>query len=350
MNTRRSFEIVVKICLVTVCLTQLVAHALEERPAANSLAASSNTQNNNSNAYPSKPVSMVVAYAPGGQGDLLARLLSERLARVYKQPLLIDNKPGVAGTVGTRIVAKAKADGYTLLLGQTGEIVLNRVLIKELGYDPMKELRPVVLVANAPLVLLTAVDGPIKSVQDLIRLSQSSPGSLSFGSVGAGTPGHLAAAALLEGAKLDMVHISYKGVGPLMTDLMAGRISIFFSSAGAALPQLSGGKLRAIAVSIPKRMKSLPDVPTVAESGVGLAGFNFSLWGGVFAPADTPADIIQSLNKEINAVLEIPEVKSRFESDNMSVPRNTPSEFQEFVRAESEKYEKLVRTAHITAD
>ena len=124
---------------------------------------------------------MVVAYAPGGQGDLLARLLSERLARVYKQPLLIDNKPGVAGTVGTRIVAKAKADGYTLLLGQTGEIVLNRVLVKELGYDPMKELRPVVLVANAPLVLLTAVDGPIKSVQDLIRLSQSSPGSLSFG-------------------------------------------------------------------------------------------------------------------------------------------------------------------------
>ena len=298
--------------------------------------------------YPNKPITMVVAYAPGGQGDLLARLISERLPRVYKQPLLIDNRPGVAGTVGTRIVAKAKGDGYTLLLGQTGEIVLNRVLIKELGYDPMKDLRPVVLVANAPLILLTAADGPVKSVQDLIRLAQTSPGSLSFGSVGAGTPGHLAATALLVGTKLEMVHIPYKGVGPLMTDLMAGRISMFFSSAGAALPQINGGKLRALAVSTPKRMKILPDVPTIAESG--LAGFNFSLWGGVFAPADTPTDVIQSLNKEINAVLEIPEVKSRFEAENMGVPRNTPAEFQEFLRSESDKYEKLVKSARITAD
>ncbi len=298
--------------------------------------------------YPNKPITMVVAYAPGGQGDLLARIISERLSRVYKQPMLIDNRPGVAGTVGTRIVAKSKPDGYTLLLGQTGEIVLNRVIIKDLGYDPMKELKPVVLIANAPLVLLTAVDGPIKSVQDLIRLAQASPGALSFGSVGAGTPGHLAAAALLEGAKLDMVHIPYKGVGPLMTDLMAGRISMFFSSASAALPQLSGGKLRAIAVSTPKRMKILPDIPTVAESGIG--GFSYSLWGGVFAPADTPTDIIQTLNKDINAVMEIAEIKNRFDSDNMSVPRNTPAEFQEFVRGESEKYEKLVKSAHINAD
>ncbi len=299
-------------------------------------------------AYPNKAITMVVAYAPGGQGDLLARLISERLTRVYKQPILIDNRPGVAGTVGTRIAAKSKGDGYTLFLGQTGEMVLNRVLIKDLGYDPMKDLKPVVLVANAPLILLTSADGPIKSIQDLIRLAQASPGTLSFGSVGAGTPGHLAAEALLAGAKLDMVHIPYKGVGPLMTDLMAGRISMFFSSAGAALPQLNGGKLRALAVSIPKRMKMLPDVPTVAESG--LTGFNFSLWGGVFAPSDTPVDIIQSLNKEINAILDTQEVKSRFESDNMSVPRNTPAEFQDFVRTESDKYEKLVKAAHITAD
>ncbi len=314
----------------------------------NAFAADEHTLGTSSSSYPSKPITMVVAYAPGGQGDLLARLLSERLVSAYKQPMLIDNRPGVAGTVGTRIVAKAKGDGYTLLLGQTGEIVLNRVLIKELGYDPLKDLKPVVLVANAPLVLLTSAQGPIKSVQDLIRISQSSPGTLSFGSVGAGTPGHLAAAALLDGAKLDMVHIPYKGVGPLLTDLMAGRISMFFSSASAALPQISGGKLRAIAVTSIKRMKILPDVPTVAESG--LAGFNYSLWGGVFAPADTPADIIQSLNKEINAVLELPDVKSRFEADNMSVPKNTPQEFQEFVRTESEKYDRLVRSAHITAD
>ena len=298
--------------------------------------------------YPSKPITMVVAYAPGGQGDLLARMISEHLDKAYKQPLIVDNRPGVAGTVGTRVAAKAKPDGYTLLLGQTGEIVLNRVLIKDLGYDPMKDLKPVVLVANAPLILLTSASGPIKSVQDLVRLAQASPGALSFASVGAGTPGHLAAAALMLGSKIDMIHIPYKGVGPLMTDLMTGRISVFFSSAGAAIPQLSGGKLKALAVSTTKRMKALPDIPTVAESG--LAGFNYSLWGGVFAPADTPAEIIQSLNKEINAVLDLGEVRTKFEADNMSVPRNTPAEFQEFLRLESDKYEKLVKTAHISAD
>jgi tripartite-type tricarboxylate transporter receptor subunit TctC len=270
------------------------------------------------------------------------------LSQVYKQPVLIDNRPGVAGTLGTRLAAKSRADGYTLLLGQTGEIVLNRLLIKDLGYDPMKELKPVVLMANAPLVLLTSAQGPIKNLQDLIDLAKANPGALSFGSVGAGTPGHLAAAALTLGAKLDMVHIPYKGVGSLMTDLMAGRISIFFSSAGAAMPQLAGGKLRAIAVSTPKRMKLLPDVPSVAE--LGLSGFNFSLWGGMFAPADTPAPIIQSLNKEINAILDVPEIKAKLEADNMAVPRNSVREFQDILKVESEKYEKLVKEAHISAD
>jgi tripartite-type tricarboxylate transporter receptor subunit TctC len=202
--------------------------------------------------------------------------------------------------------------------------------------------------ANAPLVLLTSAQGPIKNLQDLIDLAKANPGGLSFGSVGAGTPGHLAAAALTLGAKLDLVHIPYKGVGSLMTDLMAGRISIFFSSAGAAMPQLAGGKLRAIAVSTPKRMKLLPDVPSVAE--LGLSGFNFSLWGGVFAPADTPAPIIQSLNKEINAILDVPEIKAKLEADNMAVPRNSVREFQDILKVESEKYEKLVKEAHISAD
>jgi len=314
---------------------------------ANQSPSGQNTQTS-STSYPNKPINMLVAYAPGGQGDLLARLISEHLSPVYKQPILIDNRPGVAGTVGTRLAAKSKADGYTLLLGQTGEIVLNRVLIKDLGYDPMKELVPVVLVANAPLILLTSAQGPIKNLQDLIAMAKANPGGLSFGSVGAGTPGHLSASALMLGAKIDMVHIPYKGVGPLMTDLMAGRISMFFSSAGAAVPQLNGGKLRALAVSTPKRMKLFPDIPTVSESG--LSGFNFSLWGGVFAPEGTPQYIIQSLNKEINAILEIPELKSRFEAENMSVPKNTPQEFYEFVKAESLKYDKLVREAHITAD
>ena len=258
----------------------------------NAFAADEHTLGTSSSSYPSKPITMVVAYAPGGQGDLLARLLSERLVSAYKQPMLIDNRPGVAGTVGTRIVAKAKGDGYTLLLGQTGEIVLNRVLIKELGYDPLKDLKPVVLVANAPLVLLTSAQGPIKSVQDLIRISQSSPGTLSFGSVGAGTPGHLAAAALLDGTKLDMVHIPYKGTGPAMTDLLGGQIDAMFNALIAATPYIKAGKVRALAVTASERLPDHPEIPTLNESVPGAVG---DAWFGISAPAKTPPGVVERL-------------------------------------------------------
>ena len=298
--------------------------------------------------YPTKPVSIVVAYAPGGQGDVFARLVGEKLSTVYKQPVVVDNKPGVSGTVGTRIAAKAKNDGYTLLLGQTGEITVNRLLIKDMGYDPMKELVPVVLIGNAPLIMLAPADAPYNTVQEFIQLARAKPGEFSYGSVGAGTPGHLSAVALGLGAKLNMVHVPYKGVGPLLSDLMAGRLQAFFSSASAAMPQIKGGKLKALAVTTPKRMNSLPDVPTVAEAG--LPGFSYTLWGGLFAPAGTPASVIESLNKEVNAVLAMPDIRTRLEADNVAVPKNTPAEFAAYVRAESVKFEKLVTDANVKVD
>jgi len=298
--------------------------------------------------YPTKAVSIVVAYAPGGQGDVFARLVSDKLSTVYKQPVVVDNKPGVAGTVGTRIAAKAKNDGYTLLLGQTGEITVNRLLIKDMGYDPMKELVPVVLIGNAPLIMLAPVDAPYNSVQEFIQLARAKPGEFSYGSVGAGTPGHLSAVALGLGAKLNMVHVPYKGVGPLLSDLMAGRLQAFFSSASAAMPQIKGGKLKALAVTTPKRMTSLPDVPTVAEAG--LPGFSYTLWGGLFAPAGTPAFVIDSLNREVNAVLAMPEIRTRLEADNVAVPKNTPAEFADYVKAEAVKFEKLVKDANVKVD
>ena len=298
--------------------------------------------------YPTKPVSIIVAYAPGGQGDTFARLVSERLTSVYKQTVLVDNKPGVSGTVGTRLAVKARNDGYTLFLGQTGEIAVNRVLMKDLGYDPVKDMIPVVLIGNAPLVLLAPVDAPYNSLGELLQQARAKPGEFSFASVGAGTPGHLAAVALSVGAKINMVHVPYKGVGPLMADLMGNRIQMFFSSASAAVPQIKGGKLKALAVTTPQRMTSLPQVPTVAE--VAIPGFSYTLWGGLFAPADTPAAVVQSLNKEVNAIMASPDIRARFEADNLNVPRNTPAEFADYVRQEAMKFEKLVKDANLKAE
>jgi len=298
--------------------------------------------------YPNKPVSIVVAYAPGGQGDTFARLVSDKLSALYKQPVVVDNKPGVSGTVGTRIAAKAKNDGYTLLLGQTGEITVNRLLIKDMGYDPMKELVPVVLIGNAPLVMLAPADAPYNTVAEFIQQARAKQGEFSYGSVGAGTPGHLSAVALTLGAKLNMVHVPYKGVGPLLSDLMAGRLHVFFSSASAAVPQIKGGKLKALAVTTPQRMTSMPQIPTIAESG--LPGFSYTLWGGLFAPAGTPSAVIDSLNKEVNGILAAPDIKSRLDADNVSVPKNTPSEFADYVKAEAAKFEKLVKDANLKAE
>ena len=298
--------------------------------------------------YPNKPVSIVVAYAPGGQGDTFARLVSDKLSALYKQPVVVDNKPGVSGTVGTRIAAKAKNDGYTLLLGQTGEITVNRLLIKDMGYDPMKELVPVVLIGNAPLVMLAPADAPYNTVAEFIQQARAKQGEFSYGSVGAGTPGHLSAVALTLGAKLNMVHVPYKGVGPLMSDLMAGRLHVFFSSASAAVPQIKGGKLKALAVTTPQRMTSMPQIPTIAESG--LPGFSYTLWGGLFAPAGTPSAVIDSLNREVNGILATPDIKSRLDADNVAVPKNTPAEFADYVKAEAAKFEKLVKDANLKAE
>jgi len=298
--------------------------------------------------YPTKPVSIIVAYAPGGQGDVFARLVGEKLTTIYKQPVVVDNKPGVSGTVGTRAAAKAKNDGYTLLLGQTGEIAVNRLLIKDMGYDPLKDLVPVVMIGNAPLVMLAPADAPYNTVNEFIQMARAKPGEFSFGTVGAGTPGHLSAVALGLGAKLNMVHVPYKGVGPLLSDLMAGRLQAFFSSASAAMPQIKGGKLKALGVTTPKRMSSLPDVPTIAESG--LPGFSYTLWGGLFAPAGTPASAIDSLNREVNTLLAQPDIRARLEADNVAVPKNTPTEFADYVKSESAKFEKLIKEANVKVD
>lgn len=212
----------------------------------------------NSQDYPSKSVTILVAYAPGGQGDMFARMVGEKLTAQLKQTFVVDNRPGVSGTVGTKLAVQARKDGYTLFLGQTGEIVVNRVLMKDLGYDPLKDLVPVVMIGNAPLIMLAPTEAAYNNVSEFIQAARAKPGEFTYASVGAGTPGHLSAVALAVGAKLDLIHVPYKGVGPLMADLAGGRLQTFFSSASAALPQIKGGRFKALAVTTAQRMTSLP--------------------------------------------------------------------------------------------
>lgn len=293
--------------------------------------------------YPAKPITVIVPYAPGGQGDVFARLIGDRLGRALGQPVIVDNRPGATGALGARLVAKAKGDGYLLLLGQTAEIAVNGSAMKNPGYDAQKDFRPVALVGNAPLVMAAPAGAPFNSLGELLQLARSKPGSVSYASSGTATPGHLAAAALAIGTKTEMVHIPYKGAGQAITDLIGAQVQFFFSSASAIMPHLKGGKVKALAVSTPRRLAALPQVPAVAETAV--PGFDFSLWGGYFAPRETPEAIVSRLNREINKIIAEPEIRTRFEADGSAVEPADAARFESFVHAEIGKYARLVKAA-----
>jgi tripartite-type tricarboxylate transporter receptor subunit TctC len=297
--------------------------------------------------YPNKPITLVVAYAPGGMGDSFARTVAERMSLALKQTVLVDNKPGATGAIGTKLVAKVGPDGYTLLLGQTGEIAINMAVMKNPGYDPIRELKPVILIGDAPLVMVAPSSAPYSTVREVAQAAQAKPGAMTYASSGTATPGHLAAAAMVLGTKSDVVHAPYKGAGPALTDVLGGHVAFFFSSAPAALPQVRAGKLKAIAVSSATRMPTLPNVPTVAET---LPGFAFSLWGGLFAPADTPVEVVATLNRELNKIIADPAVKQKIEDQGAIVRANTPDEFTEFVRKETAKYQQIVKQIGIVAE
>ena len=292
--------------------------------------------------YPARAITVVVPYAPGGQGDVFARLLGERLARRFGQPVVVDNKPGGSGALGARLVAKARGDGYTLLLGQTGEMAVNRSAMKNPGYDSLADFRAVALVGNAPLVMAAPAAAPYNTLQELLQLARSRPGSVSYASSGTATPGHLAAAALAQATRTEMVHIPYKGAGQAITDLIGGQVQFFFSSASAIMGHVKGGKVKALAVTSPRRLASLPQVPTVSEAEV--PGFEFSLWGGYFAPRETPEAIVSLLNAEINRLLAEPDLRARFESEGSAIEPMSAAAFEGLVKTEIEKYARLVKS------
>jgi len=297
--------------------------------------------------YPSRNIRMIVPYAAGGTGDIVARLISDKLAAVLGQSVVIENRPGASGAVGTQSVVTAAPDGYTLLVGQTGEIAINPHWGKGTGYDPEKDLQPVALATIVPLALVVPGKASYSTVPEMLKISQDR--GLSFASAGLGTPGHFAGELLRLKGKGKITHVPYKGAGPALNDLLGGHVDLFFSGFPAAVPHVKAGSLKLLAVSSGKRSAAAPDVPTVAEAS-GIAGFDITLWQGFFAPKGTPKEIVARLHTEINKILVQPDTKARLLEAGADVAPMSADQFAAFVKAESEKFAELIRVGGIKAE
>ena len=285
--------------------------------------------------YPTRPIRLIVPFAPGGGNDTVARLVGESLGKRLGQPVVIDNRPGAGGAVGAQAAAKAPADGYTLFLGGVGSHAINPNLHKDLPYDPIKDFAAVSLLASAPLILVVHPSVPAQSVQQLIALARSHPGKLNYASNGNGSSSHLAAVMFAGMTGIDMVHIPYKGLAPALTDLLSGQNQLMFSSVVAILPHVRAGKLRALAVTSRKRMALRPDVPTIAESGV--PNYETSSWYGILAPAGTRPEIVRRLHDEIVRVLAQDDVRRALAQEGAEPIGDSSEEFMQFIRAEKQR-------------
>jgi tripartite-type tricarboxylate transporter receptor subunit TctC len=298
-------------------------------------------------AYPSKPVKLVVPYAAGGPADLLARSVAEKLGPRLGQPVVIENKPGAGGHTGGELVARGQADGYTLVLAtiaHNGAVAL----YPKLRYDPMKEFKPVILLAEAPSILIVRQDMPVKSVQELLALARSQPGKLTYGSAGNGSAMHMAAELFRYMTKIEYTHVPYRGGAPAMADLLGGQIDMLFESLGTAHPQLKSGKIRALAVTGTSRSASLPEVPTVAEAGV--PGYSSVPWYTISVASGTPSAIVARLNTELNAVLKAPDLVQRWDGLGIVPLGGSPADAQKRNEAETVKWGAVIKAANIQLD
>jgi tripartite-type tricarboxylate transporter receptor subunit TctC len=291
--------------------------------------------------YPSKPVRLVVPFAPGGGTDIVARLLAQYMGEALKQPMVADNRGGAGSTLGTDIVAKAPADGYTLLLGNIS-LAFNAELYKRLPYNARRDLSPITLVAVQPNILVINPALPATTMKDFIALARSNPGKYSFASAGTGSGTHLAGELLKMLTHIDLVHVPYKGTGPALNDLIAGQVHMMVSTFASALPHTKTGRLRALAVTTAKRSQAAPDVPTLIESGI--AGFEYSTWYGLLAPAGVSKAIVEKLNATAKQVLARDDLKQRFQTQGVDPLWDTPAEFAAYIASETEKWGKVVRT------
>lgn len=295
--------------------------------------------------WPAKPITIVVPYAPGGFADTRVRLIASKLEGRLGKPVIVENKAGAGGVVGTTFIARANPDGYTIGTGNLAPMAVNPTLMQSIPYDPAKDLAPVILIENSPLVLSVNNSVKANSLKELIALAQAEPGKLTFGSSGVGGAHHLSGEMFREQAHIDITHVPYKGGNLAATDLMGGHITMMFEMGYSALPAIRGGKVRPIAVTSSHRLKVLPDVPTMAEAG--LPGFESYNWQGIVAPAGTPRPIIDRLNQELNAVLKDPEVAKAIEDTGSEAGGGSPEDFAAFIKSETAKWAHVIKQANI---
>jgi tripartite-type tricarboxylate transporter receptor subunit TctC len=296
--------------------------------------------------YPSKPIRFIAPFVPGGPTDAMARLLSAKMNDTMGVPVVVDNRGAAGGIIGFELVAKAAPDGYTLLLGSAGGLTMNPSLYSKLPYDPAKDYQPITQITSGPQILVVHPSVAAKTVPDLIALAKAKPGQLNFAS--AGTGNRIAAELFKLQAGVDMVNVSYKGTGQALTDVIGGQVQMMFPTALIAVAQVRAGKLRALGVTSARRSGVLPDVPTIAESG--LPGFDAVSWHGVLAPAKTPAPIVSRLHGEIVKALNQPDSKERLNSQGLDVIGSSADDFAAYIRTERAKYDKVIKAAGIKAD
>jgi len=298
--------------------------------------------------WPSKPITIVVPFAAGGTTDILARVIGQALGKELGQTVLVDNRAGAGGNIGAQFAAKAPADGYTLFMGTVGTHAINAALYKKLPFDPVKDFVPLTRVAMVPNLLVAHPSKPYKNVKELIAYAKANPRKVNFGSSGSGTSIHLSGELFNALAKVDMVHVPYKGSAPAVTDLISGQIDIMFDNMPSAIQHVRSGRLKPLAVTTAKRSPELPDVPTIAEAGV--PGYEATSWFGMFAPAGTPAAVIARLNAALAKVLADAEVKKKMAEQGAEPISEKPEQFAEFMRKESAKWGKVVKDSGASAD
>lgn len=296
--------------------------------------------------WPSKQITFIVPYAPGGFGDTRMRLIARKLSDKLGQPVVVENKAGAGGTIGTALVAKAAPDGYTIGSGHLAPLAVNPTLMDKLSYQPATDITAVALVENSPLVLSVSNALPVKDLTSLIELAKKEPGKLSFGSSGLGGAHHLSGEMFANQAGLKLVHVPYKGGAPAATDLMAGHLNMMFEMGYAALPSIKSGKVKPIAVTSKERIAVLPDVPTMSEAG--LPGFESYNWQGIIAPAKLPAPIVTKLNLTINEILKDPEVADAIKLSGSQAAGGSPEDFAAFIRSEQEKWKQVIQSAGVS--
>ena len=297
--------------------------------------------------YPTKPITLIVPQAPGGANDIVARALAQRLAVALGQPVVVDNKPGAGGNVGTALAARAPKDGYTLMITAQSAQTINPSLYKKVPFDPIKDFEPIMVVATAPYLLAVSPNFPAKNIKELIALAKADPGKLTYASAGNGTVNHLLGEMLKTTANVDIVHVPYKGAAAAATDVIAGLCTMTFGSFPGVMPFVKSGQLRVIAAATEQRTSLAPDMPTLAES---VPGLHANAWYGLFAPAGTPKEIVSRLHQEIAKLLQLPEIKERFNALGAEVTPSTPDQLAALVKSDLVRWSKIVKDSGAQLD